>query len=191
MKGRPNYVRYNRGWVMIRRHLPIILKPLIWAGSLSLIWLLVLKPAGIGFSKEAENPLLFIVLPLVSFIYVIFAGIAISSVFDEYKELSRAVVSKDKAHFLIHRDEQIPIVMHILLWVPSSLLILTTLLFSYANDVVGFFTIFSVVFIVVTAWVVCVDLDDYMKGIWFKERIPKDWIEEDIEKFFNNKKSKD
>ena len=185
MSVRSNYVRYNRGWITLRRHLPLIIKPLSWSLVLSLVWVLVLHPNKIGFSAESENPLLFIVLPLVSFIYVIFAGIAISSVFEEYKELSKAIVSRDKRSFLIHRDEQLPIIMHILLWVPSGILILMTLLFNYPNTATGLFTVFSISFIITTAWVVCVDLDDYMKSVWFKEKTPKGWLEEDIDKFFD------
>lgn len=186
MKIKNNYVDYNRGWNTVRRHLPIIVKPMVWSVLLATFWSLIIWESKIGFSRESENPLLFIVLPLVSFIYVIFAGIAVSSVFDEYKELSRAVVGKDKKSFMLHRDEQLPIVMHILLWVLSTILIVMILLFNYTSFLAGLFTIFSVTFIVVTSWVVCVDLDDYIKSIWFKERVPKDWLEEDIDKFFED-----
>ncbi len=182
-----NYVSWNRGWAAIRRHLPVVLKPLVAAGIVSLIWKLALCDNGIKFSKEAENPVLFIIIPLVGFIYVIFASLAVNSVFEEYKTISRSVVKSDLETFLIHRDEQLPIMMHILVGAPSLILILTAMLFGYGSAWAGLFSVFCVSFVVTLIWVIATELDDYRKSIWFKETIPEEWYKIDVQEFFKDK----
>jgi hypothetical protein len=186
---RRNFVPWNRNWQVIRRHAPVVLKPLLSAWVIAGIWKFGLYDHGIHFSKEAENPLLFMILPLVAFIYVIFASLAVSAVFNEYKTVSRCVVKKDLETFLLHRDEQLPIIMHILVGAPSLLLVLLSMFFYYHDPVIGAVSVFSVVFMVVITWVIATELDDYERSVWFKEKIPKSWFETDIDKFFAKKKS--
>lgn len=161
LSGKKNYVSWNRRAVVFRRHFPVVARP-IGASLLIVIgWYFILYRNGIGFSSADENPLLFIILPLVSFVYVIFASISINSVFDEYKTISKAVVQRDVDTFLLHRDEQLPILLHILVAIPS--------------------------FIIITTWIVGTELDNFEKSIWFKESTPKEWLEIDIEEYFKEK----
>ncbi|MEO6110111.1 MAG: hypothetical protein ABIP50_03830 [Candidatus Saccharimonadales bacterium] len=170
--------------------MPIVLRPLVVALAGAVIWKFVFFDHNISFNKEAENPLLFIILPLVSFVYVIFASIGIGSVFDEYKIVSKAVVKRDLETFLLHRDEQLPILFHILVGIPSIMLIALTTLFHYGDWIVGACAVFSVIFVVVTAWIVSTELDDFEKSIWFKEKIPKEWHGIDVEAYFSKKEGK-
>lgn len=187
LTGARNYVSQNRRWVTIGRHLPVVLRPLVGSVSAVVVWYYVLYINGIGFEKDAENPLLFIILPLVSFVYVIFASIAINSVFDEYKIVAKAVVKRDLETFLLHRDEQIPILLYILIAIPSGLLVILSMLFHYENPIIGACAVFSVCFIIFTAWLVSTELDNFEKGIWFKESIPQEWLEIDVQAYFDNK----
>lgn len=183
-----NFVSWNRGFTTFQRHLPIVLKPLVAGVVIVLFWRYVLVSNDIVFEKESENTLLFIVLPLVSFIYVIFASLAVTSVFNEYKTISRCVVKKDLDTFLLHRDEQLPLMMHMLVGAPSLILVILTSLFHYPDQLTGMFAIFMVVFMVVITWVIATELDDFAKSIWFKEKIPKEWFDIDIDKYFSKKK---
>ena len=187
LSGKKNYVSWNRRAVVFRRHFPVVARP-IGASLLIVIgWYFILYKNGIGFSSADENPLLFIILPLVSFVYVIFASISINSVFDEYKTISKAVVRRDLETFLLHRDEQLPILLHILVAIPSFILVVLTLLFHYQDPLVGAASIFAVSFIIITTWIVGTELDNFEKSIWFKESTPKEWLEIDIEEYFKEK----
>lgn len=179
-----NYIPWNRNWSTARRHLPIILKPVLFASLALVVWKLLIFDNNINFGHQAENPLIFVVIPMVAFVYVIFASIAVESVFREYKTISRCVVKKDLETFLLHRDEQLPIIMHLLVGAPSVLLVVLIMFLEYTNQLIGFFTVFSVVFVVVLTWVISTELDNYEKSIWFRVKIPKDWYEIDIDDFF-------
>ncbi len=182
-----NFIPWNRNWNTVNRHLPIVFKPLVSGFIMVLIWKYGLYDHGIIFSKQSENPILFMIMPLVAFIYVIFASIAVESVFKEYKIISKCVLQKDLETFLLYRDEQLPIMMHILVGAPSFILIALSMVFNYENLLIGAVAIFSIVFVVVLTWVIATELDDYERSIWFKEKIPKEWYEIDIEEFFKRK----
>ncbi|MDB5165291.1 MAG: hypothetical protein JWM00_181 [Candidatus Saccharibacteria bacterium] len=190
LTNRRNFVSWNRRYVTFRRHLPVVLRPLFLALIGTLLWKFLLYDNHFSFGEAAENPLLFIILPLVSFVYVIFASIAIGSVFDEYKIISRAVVKRDLETFLLHRDEQLPILLHILVAIPSLLLVALSMAFHYSEWGVGAVAVFSVIFIVVTAWIVATELDDFQRSIWFRESTPEEWHEIDVAKYFDEKRSK-
>ena len=184
-----NYIPWNRNWVVVRRHLPIILKPLLVGIILVLLWRLVFYPNGIHFGVHSNDPILHLILPLIGFMYVIFAGVAVTSVFDQYKIISKCVVKKDMETFLLYRDEQLPIMMHILVSAPSILIIAFVMLFNYqGSTLIGMSSVFAVTFALTLVWVIATELDDFNKSIWFKEKIPKEWYEVDIEKHFSDKK---
>lgn len=185
-----NFVSWNRRWTTIRRHLPVILKPAIVAIGLILIWRYILFPHHWYFAKPFE-PILFIVLPLTSFIYVIFASVAVGSVFDQYRQVSKSVVRKDVDTFLLYRDEQLPILMHILIGAPSLLLLTFVMLFDYdAHTVMAIATIGAVSFMLMLIWVIVTELDDFRRSIWFQVKIPQDWYEINIDDYFSAKKLK-
>jgi hypothetical protein len=183
-----NFIPYNRDGYILRRHAPLVIKPLFIALGAVLLWKFILFDHHFHFAKHIENPLLFLVMPLIGFVYVIFTSLAVGSVFSEYKAISRSVVKKDVETFLLHRDEQLPILMHLLVGAPSILLVLLTAFFHYEDVWIGMASVFSVIFVVVITWMVVTELDNYEKSVWFKEKIPKDWFEIDIDLFFSKKK---
>lgn len=191
LSGKKNYVAWNRRAVVFRRHFPVVARPVFASLVIVVGWYLLIYKNGIGFRAADENPLLFIILPLVSFVYVIFASISINSVFDEYKIISKAVVQRDLDTFLLHRDEQLPILLHILVAIPSFILVGLTLLFHYEDPLVGAAAVFAVSFIIITTWIVGTELDNFEKSIWFKESTPKEWLEIDIEEYFREKADKE
>jgi hypothetical protein len=188
-----NFIAWNRSWVTVRHHLPIILKPAAVGIAMLLMWKFVFLANGMYFTEHAKEPILFIILPLVGFIYVIFASIAVGSVFDQYRKVSSSVVRKDVDTFLLYRDEQLPILMHILIGAPSIIIIVTIMLFNYGPEHwVGALAVFAVSFMLTLIWVIATELDDFHKSIWFRQRIPREWYEIDIETHFSaqNKKTR-
>jgi hypothetical protein len=122
--------------------------------------------------------------------YAIIAGYAINAVLTEYKEISKAVVRNDMDTFLLYRDEQLPILIHVFLGTISLYIIIFTMLFPFNDVKLGASAVFVVSSLVVMAYVIVSELDDYQKSIWFKEKIPPEWYEVDINEHFNKKAEK-
>jgi len=55
---------------------------------------------------------------------------------------------------------------------------------EYEHLWAGFASVFSVAFVLALYWIVVVELQDPSKSPWFVERIPKEWLEEDIDQYF-------
>jgi hypothetical protein len=185
-----NYVSWNTNWVIFRRHFPLLLKPFI-AGTIALLfWEYIIHQFNLSLPKEAENPVLFIGVFLLALIYALFAGYAISKVLDEYKEISKAVVKNDIDSFLLYRDEELPILVHLLIGTISFFIIFFTILFPYHCEMLGMLINFIVVFIFTLVYVIVRELDDYYRSIWFKEKIPKEWYEVNIAEHFKKEEKK-
>lgn len=169
---------------MIKRHAPIVLKSLFVSLFMMLFWRFVMHPLHLSFSAESENAILFIILTLSAFAYVIFAGYAVTTVLTEYKEISKAVVRNDVDTFLYYRDEQLPILVHLLVGTMSLFLLIFSLAFPYADLASGQAALFTITFIITLVYLVIIELDDYQNSIWFKEKIPREWYKINIEEHF-------
>ncbi len=86
-----NFIPKNRGIVVLKRHLPMITIPAMIGIVIVLLWRFIIFPLDWNFTNLSD-PVLFIALPLACLIYVLFATIAISSVFQQYKEVSKSVI---------------------------------------------------------------------------------------------------
>jgi len=144
---------------------------------------------GLSFKKEAENAILFLPLAFAFFVYVIFAGYAINRVLDESKEVSRAIVRKDLNTFLLYRDEQLPILIHLPLVVVASVIIAFVLFFPFSGEAIGVTSVFSIVFVMTLLCLITKELDNYENSIWFRAKTPPEWWQIDIEKHFQPQKS--
>ena len=182
-----NYIPWNRNWAIVKRHAPIVIKPLLVGLFCSLIWRFIIHRFNLSFDKDAENPILFIIIAFSSFTYAIFAGYAVNAVLSDYKEISKAVVENDVDTFLVYRDEQLPIMMHLLLGIISLFITTFTMLFPYHGTKEGTAAVFSVSFLLFLFYVIVTELDDYYHSIWFKEKIPESWYKIDITEHFKKK----
>lgn len=185
-----SYISWNRNWAVVERHAPLIAKAFLPAFLSMWVWRYVVYGFDFSFDKEAENSLLFILIALSAFTYAIFAGYAINTVLTEYKEISKAVVQDDMETFLVYRDEQLPILFHLLLGTNSLILITSSMFFPFHGTSEGMVINFLVTFILVLIYVVIMELDDYYHSIWFREMIPKEWYQVNAIEYFRNENSK-
>ena len=58
-KEHTNYIEQNRHWVSIKRHIPVVLKAILFAAFLSAIQYFI-NYTHLAFEKDAENAILFI-----------------------------------------------------------------------------------------------------------------------------------
>ena len=169
-------------------HVPVVLKAVISGVIFSLVQYFI-NYYGFSFQTEAKEAIMFLSMTFSFFVYVIFAGYAISRVLDESKEVSKAIIQKDIDTFLLYRDEQLPILIHLPLGLVAGIIIFFLLFFPFPDEFIGMISVFAIVFIMSLLFIVTQELDNYENSIWFKDKTPTDWWQIDIEKHFQNKLS--
>lgn len=163
----------------------VIVYPLLISILAVLGWFYLLKENGLYFSAEAETPVLYMILPPVGFIYVIFASLAINSVFDKYKQLHKSITRKDLKEYVTLRDQHLPVLMYILVAVPSLVLLFLVATYQYSDVAAGMASVFLVTLVVSLTWTVIYELDNDHRRPHTKKRTPSDWHEIESEDFFN------
>lgn len=188
LKVKRNYVPWNRDGVVLKRHLPVLAKPVLVTVVITAAWRLILQPAGAHLAGESQEPFILAVMTLLGLVYVLFATVAVSAVFSRYMRISTAVVRKDLDEFLLYRDEQLPILMHMLVGVPSILFTILVMMLDYhGNATTGLVAVSVTVFTFALVWTIAVELDDFNKSIWFQEKVPPHWYEVDIDDHFQER----
>jgi small-conductance mechanosensitive channel len=150
-----------------------------------MIWSLLLYQNKLFFSEEAETPFLYMIMPLVGFVYVIFASIAVSAAFERYKQLMRSVVRNDLGLYLEHRDQQLPALMRILVAIPSLILLSLALMYQYADFWAGILSVFTVTIVISLTWTVITELDTTHKRLYFKATAPSHWHTQSTKDYFS------
>lgn len=186
-KRNPNYVSKNRHWISFRRHVPVVLKAIIPGIIFALVQYFI-NCRGLSFQAEAKEAILFLSMAFSFFVYVIFAGYAINRVLDESKEVSRAIVQKDLDTFLLYRDEQLPILIHLPLGLVACTIIFFIVFFPFPDEFIGMTSVFSIVFLMSLLFMVTQELDNYENSIWFRAKTQEDWWQVDVEKHFKERR---
>lgn len=173
----------------LKRHIPLFTKPAIVSAVALGVWHL-LRYFGIHLDKSSEVPVTAAVIPTLGITYSIIAALVLNAVWEEYRKVSVCVITDDRDTFLLYRDERIPLMIHLLLGVLSLFLIGSIMLIDYDHIWSGRCSVFSITFACVLYWVVATELDDPARSVWFKERIPQEWLEIDIDVYRAEKAKK-
>lgn len=160
------------------RHTGILLAPFVIAAVAAALWRWGLYEHGIYFSQEAETPFLYLIMPLVGFVYVIFASLAVNAVLARYQKLLRSVHRKDMAAYLDHHEQQLPGLMRGLVAVPSIILLLLAALYQYTDVTAGIASVYTVTLVVTLTWLVISELDTVHRRAYFKHITPSHWHKE-------------
>lgn len=162
----------------------LVMKPVLFTLLAVLFWKYALYNNSIFFSKEAENAILFVIIPPVGFMYVIFASIAVNSVFDKFKIISQSVTTKDQATYMKHRDHRLPALMHLLVGVPSAILVALAMLYQYPDLYAGAASVASVVFVIAITWTIIVAFDKHHQKPHGLKSVPVKWRGVEAHDFF-------
>jgi hypothetical protein len=162
----------------------VIVIPALISVAITLFWKFVLNDQGLYFDKDTETSLLEVLLPLVGFTYVIFASIAVNSAFDRYKTIRRSVARRDVHAYLEHRDQHLPALLHVLVAIPSLILLFIALTHRYDNIAVGTAAVYAVSLVILITLAVINELDNDHKRKHFRNQIPKHWRNLDPNDFF-------
>ena len=182
-KKNPNYVSQNRHWISVKRHVPVVFKAII-SGVVFVLAQYFINRHGFSFQAEAKEAIMFLVMVFSFFVYVIFAGYAINRVLDESKEVSKAIIQNDLETFLLYRDEQLPILIHLPLGLVSGVIVFFLLFFPFPDEFIGTTSVFAIVFMMSLLFIVTQELDNYENSIWFKTKTPPEWWQINIEEHF-------
>ena len=156
----------------------VLVAPFILASIITLVWRYGLYEHGLYFSQEAETPFLYMIMPLVGFIYVIFASLAVSAALARYQRLLRSVRRDDKGAYLDHHQQQLPGLMRGLVAIPSVILLLLALLYQYGDIYAGIASVYTVTVVVSLTWFVISELDTVHRRRYFKAMTPPHWHKE-------------
>lgn len=166
------------------QYIKVILYPLVVSGLAVLAWKFLLKDNGLYFSADAEAPILYMIIPPVGFIYVIFASLAVNSVFDKFKRLRQSVTRKDIAEYITYRDQQLPVLMHFLVAIPSLVLLFIVVTYQYNDLSAGIATVFLVTLVISLTWMVIYQLDNDHKKPARRTHAPSHWHTTQAEDYF-------
>jgi hypothetical protein len=172
---------------VVRRHAPVVLKAILAGLVVTGLWRFVIEANEWHLGEKSTEPLMFVVIVVAAFIYSLLLSVIVGSVYDQYRSISKAVVTNNLDEFLVYRDEQVPILMHILIGAVSVVILAGTLLLDYQHEVVtGMLSSFFVTFMLAIGWSVTNELDNFERSIWFKVNIPKRWYQIDIKTHFGS-----
>lgn len=167
------------------RHIALMAQPFLFALASSIFWLFHLRQKGMHLPKSDEVVMTGGVIAALAIAFSILAATMLSATYDRYKEVTKCVLTKDKQTFLLYRDERFPVIMHILLFSLALPIVVVIMLLDYESVVSGALAVFSVVFAVTTFLVAVAELQDPTKSPWFAERIPSDWLREDVDEMIS------
>jgi hypothetical protein len=173
----------RRRWRSIKRHTLLLLQPLAVALATTALWSFLWGRDIHLATKDTETLTVAIINTLAIFYGLIYAVI-LSAIWENYKRISVCILQEDKETFLLYRDERIPIMMHLLLGAVSLPLISIIGLLEWHNYWAGFIGIFTIVFAISFFWIAAAELQDPRKSPWMAERIPAEWLGEDIDERF-------
>ena len=183
---------FDRRWRSFWRHLWLCAQPFIIAIVAVIFWRW-LRSKGYYFCKEDEVVMTGGITATLILAYGITAALVFNSIWEKYKKVMVCVLLQDKQTFLLYRDERMPIIIHLFLFFLSVLLVGMILMLNYQKELSGAVAVFSVSFIITLYWIVMIQLENPEKSPWLAERVPSEWLKEDIDKHFfeeNNKKKK-
>lgn len=114
----------------------------------------------------------------------ILAAEAVRTAWNKHAQITSSVLTRNKRQFLLYRDERILTAMHVLLAVFAALVILVVAFFHYKEAWVGLMMVAATTFSLSLVWSVIEQLENPRLSPWIRERIPPEWFEEDVDKFF-------
>lgn len=173
-----------RRWRSFKRHVLLMLQPSIFAVVITLIWDLILWRNNWHLPKEDEVIFTVPVITTLGVTFGINATISLGATWEKYRKVCVCVLTKDLRGFLILRDERIPIILHLFVAVLSIFVLGLTMFFEYKVEISGVVCVSIMSFVVSLYWFVLPQLEDPVKGAWFVERIPEDWLIIDVDEHF-------
>jgi hypothetical protein len=186
------YFRLNprRGWrsrAASRRHiLRMVLPALLFATVVTLAWSeLFTHDIHLEHHGQAKDTdIIGFAIVVQAAIFAIAAAILLNGTWERIRALSRHVLKRDRAAFMELREEKMPIPMHIVLHGSGLSILMLLIIAPYSDPLHGAIIIFSTSFVVVLYTVVLRALQDVSKNVWIMNRVPKEWLQLNVDEYF-------
>lgn len=167
----------------LRRHFILAVEPLVVALAAVFVWF-KMREYGLVLGKNDEVVLTGGICAMLFLSWGITAALAVNFAWEKYRRVMACVLPRDKRTFLCLRDDRMPIVIHMFIGSLSFLLLAAVMSLPYEKTWSGIVSVFSSSFVITIYWVVVTQLENPAKSAWLAERIPKEWLYEDVDSFF-------
>lgn len=173
----------RRKWRSFKRHAKLLSKTLIFSAAITGTWYAAWT-RGLHFPEDDKDVIIGAAITTFGVLYSITLSWIMVAVWDVYKKLVIAVLEKDKYTFLKYRDERLPIAFHLMIGGVSLPLLIMIGAIAYKHILTGEILVFSVSLVLILSWLVAAQIENPTQHGWFRERIPKDWFDADIDEYF-------
>ena len=165
------------------RHAFLFSKPFAIATASAVLWY-KLHARGIHFSGGDASIVGGPILSMLSVIYSIMAAIVLHDVWDKFRKVGMSLLRNDKETFLLYRDERMPVLLHMLLFLFTFPIVAIVALLDYQSILAGALSVFAVSLLFSFYWFVVNILENPVESPWLKERIPPEWLSIDVDEYF-------
>jgi hypothetical protein len=176
----------------------MIIQPMILAFPTVVIWHYI-NGWGWHSTRVADEPIVNAILPLIGGFHVFLAGFLLYSKANDITKFKEVICSEEEGveknnekKFLQLAEDRIPQPLKYVLLSTGTLVQLWTASLYYDSYWIGFFSVYSVSYIIVLIWEVITDLDDPVHGVWVVKGIPAAWAKKAhfdkrfVDKVFDN-----
>ncbi len=153
----------------------MIIQPLLLASPAVLLWH-CLYICGLHSTAAADEPIVNAILPALASMHVFIAGFIFLREAGDIRELRKAIRTGDKEKFLEIAEDKIPIPLRYVLFVSATMIECWTMSLNYDLYWTGFFSVYSIGYMLTLIWEIIADFDDPIHGIWVVKGVPEDWI---------------
>lgn len=155
----------------------LIVTPLILAAPAVLIWH-YLFINGWHSTRQADEPIVNAILPLLGTIHVFITGFRMARESDDIRKMKQAITEKDKTAFLSLAEDAIPMPLKYVIFTSATLIQMWVISLHYDLYWTGFASVYSVGYMLSLIWEVIADFDDPINGMWVVKGVPEEWITE-------------
>jgi hypothetical protein len=164
------------------KHTWILIKALVLASIITGAWHII-QAKGIHLPHEDEAIVVGTVTTL-GVIYGMFATITMALVSDKWSKVTAAIFKRDKAAFLILRDERLSITHNMVTGIAAFAVLLIMGVMEYHKYSSGFASMSSVSLVMSLIYVGIRDLQDVTKSQWVQECVEASWLTENVNDYF-------
>lgn len=165
------------------RHAFLFSKPFAIAVAFTALWY-KLYLRGIHLSGPDASIVGGPILSMLSVIYSIMAAIVLHDVWNKFRKVGLSIMHNDMETFLAYRDERMPVLLHMLLFLFTFPIIAIVALLDYQSILAGALSVFAVTLLFSFYWFVVNILENPVESPWLKERIPPEWLSIDVDEYF-------
>ncbi len=169
-------------WVSFKINSVRLMIPLVFAAIVTIIWCQFAR-RGLDFGKDTEV-MVGSAAVVLGAVLAVAAGLMLNEIWQRSHAFSAHILMKDQEKFMLLRDERPPFAISATLIASGFGVLILLGGAHYPTPASGGFVVFFTAFAMAMYVVVIKELQDPAASQWFATRIPRDWLEADVDEFF-------